>query len=296
MTNLEELIKKSKKIELRAKGVIDDNLNGEYSTNFRGRGIDFHDLREYIHGDEVRSIDWNTTARTGEPYVKQFVEQRELNIYIAIDVSRSSNYGSILQSRHDLAALIFSIIALSASKNGDKIGLILYTNKIEHFTEPKKGKGHAMSLLREVLSHEIISNVSSPGKVLRFILGRQKRRSMIFLISDFLCPSFKQELKICSFKHDLIALQTLDPAELEFPSIGKVYLKNPEDNNSYLINTSNKTIRDTYLLKRNNWQRNLEADFKINNVDHVKFVNDENCDPSIALRTFFKNRLKSRRH
>ena len=137
MTNLEELIKKSKKIELRAKGVIDDNLNGEYSTNFRGRGIDFHDLREYIHGDEVRSIDWNTTARTGEPYVKQFVEQRELNIYIAIDVSRSSNYGSILQSRHDLAALIFSIIALSASKNGDKIGLILYTNKIEHFTEPK---------------------------------------------------------------------------------------------------------------------------------------------------------------
>ena len=296
MTNLEELIKKSKRIELRAKGVIDDNLNGEYSTNFRGRGIDFHDLREYTHGDEVRFIDWNTTARTGEPYVKQFVEQRELNIYIAIDVSRSSNYGSILQSRYDLAALIFTIIALSASKNNDRIGLILYTNKIKHFTEPRNGKGHAMSLLREVLSHEVTSNVSSPGKVLRFILDRQKRRSMVFLISDFLCPSFKQELKSCSFKHDLIALQTLDPAELEFPSIGKVYLKNPEDNNSYLINTSNKTIRDTYLLKRNNWQRNLEADFKINNVDHVKFVNDENCDPSIALRTFFKNRLKSRRH
>jgi len=293
MASLDDLVRKSREIELRAKGLIDENLNGEYSTNFRGRGIDFHDLREYSHGDEIRSIDWNTTARTGEPYVKQFVEQRELNVYIVIDVSSSSKYGSIHQSRHELASLICSIISLSASKNNDKVGLILYTDKIEYFSEPRKGLSHSMSLLRKVLSHENISNYSTPEKALKFILKRQKRRSMIFLISDFLCPVPKKELKICSFKHDLIALQILDPAEMKLPNTGKVYLRNPETNDSYLINTSNERIRNSYHKKKDDWQKNLEENFKTNNVDHVKFVNDESSEISSILRLFFKNRENS---
>ena len=133
MTSLNDLIKESRKIEIRAKGLVDDNLSGEYKTAFKGRGIDFHDLREYLHGDEVRSIDWNTTARTGDPYVKQFVEQRELSIYLAIDITKSINYGSINKSRHHLAALITTVLSLSAARNGDRVGFIFFSDKIKWF-------------------------------------------------------------------------------------------------------------------------------------------------------------------
>ena len=294
MTSLNDLIKESRKIEIRAKGLVDDNLSGEYKTAFKGRGIDFHDLREYLHGDEVRSIDWNTTARTGEPYVKQFVEQRELSIYLAIDITKSINYGSINKSRHHLAALITTVLSLSAARNGDRVGFIFFSEKIEHFTEPQKGQVHCMKILRKLINHDPIPVLSNPGSPLEFIMKRQKKRSMIFLISDFLSQRFENELKFCSHRNDLVAIQIIDPAEIELPRAGKVYVKNPENDQSYLVDTDDNTIQENYKDQRNKWQGNLDSNFKLNKIDHLKVINDENCDPAKALKILFKSRATSK--
>ena len=294
MTSLNDLIKESRKIEIRAKGLVDDNLSGEYKTAFKGRGIDFHDLREYLHGDEVRSIDWNTTARTGDPYVKQFVEQRELSIYLAIDITKSINYGSINKSRHHLTALITTVLSLSAARNGDRVGFIFFSDKIEHFTEAQKGQVHCMKILRKLINHDPIPVLSNPGSPLEFIMKRQKKRSMIFLISDFLSQGFENELKFCSHRNDLVAIQIIDPAEIELPRAGKVYVKNPENDKSYLVDTDDNTIQENYKDQRNKWQENLDIDFKLNKIDHLKVINDENCDPAKALKILFKSRATSK--
>ena len=294
MTSLNDLIKESRKIEIRAKGLVDDNLSGEYKTAFKGRGIDFHDLREYLHGDEVRSIDWNTTARTGEPYIKQFVEQRELSIYLAIDITKSINYGSINKSRHHLTALITTVLSLSAARNGDRVGFIFFSDKIEHFTEAQKGQVHCMKILRKLINHDPIPVLSNPGSPLEFIMKRQKKRSMIFLISDFLSQRFENELKFCSHKNDLVAIQIIDPAEIELPRAGKVYVKNPENDKSYLVDTDDNTIQENYKNQRSKWQRNLDSNFKLNKIDHLKVINDENCDPAKALKILFKSRAQSK--
>ena len=294
MTSLNDLIKESRKIEIRAKGLVDDNLSGEYKTAFKGRGVDFHDLREYLHGDEVRSIDWNTTARTGDPYVKQFVEQRELSIYLAIDITKSINYGSINKSRHHLAALITTVLSLSAARNGDRVGFIFFSDKIEHFTEPQKGQVHCMKILRKLINHDPIPVLSNPGSPLEFIMKRQKKRSMIFLISDFLSQRFENELKFCSHKNDLVAIQIIDPAEIELPRAGKVYVNNPENDKSYLVATDDNTIQENYKDQRNKWQGNLDSNFKLNKIDHLKVINDENSDPAKALKILFKSRATSK--
>ena len=294
MTSLNDLIKESRKIEIRAKGLVDDNLSGEYKTAFKGRGIDFHDLREYLHGDEVRSIDWNTTARTGEPYIKQFVEQRELSIYLAIDITKSINYGSINKSRHHLTALITTVLSLSAARNGDRVGFIFFSDKIEHFTEAQKGQVHCMKILRKLINHDPIPVLSNPGSPLEFIMKRQKKRSMIFLISDFLSQRFENELKFCSHRNDLVAIQIIDPAEIELPRAGKVYVKNPENDKSYLVDTDDNTIQENYKNQRSKWQRNLDSNFKLNKIDHLKVINDENCDPAKALKILFKSRAQSK--
>ena len=294
MTSLNDLIKESRKIEIRAKGLVDDNLSGEYKTAFKGRGVDLHDLREYLHGDEDRSIEWNTTARTGDPYVKQFVEQRELSIYLAIDITKSINYGSINKSRHHLAALITTVLSLSAARNGDRVGFIFFSDKIEHFTEPQKGQVHCMKILRKLINHDPIPVLSNPGSPLEFIMKRQKKRSMIFLISDFLSQRFENELKFCSHRNDLVAIQIIDPAEIELPRAGKVYVKNPENDKSYLVDTDDNTIQENYKDQRNKWQGNLDIDFKLNKIDHLKVINDENCDPAKALKILFKSRATSK--
>ena len=294
MTSLNDLIKESRKIEIRAKGLVDDNLSGEYKTAFKGRGIDFHDLREYLHGDEVRSIDWNTTARTGEPYIKQFVEQRELSIYLAIDITKSINYGSINKSRHHLTALITTVLSLSAARNGDRVGFIFFSDKIEHFTEAQKGQVHCMKILRKLINHDPIPVLSNPGSPLEFTMKRHKKRSMIFLISDFLSQRFENELKFCSHRNDLVAIQIIDPAEIELPRAGKVYVKNPENDKSYLVDTDDNTIQENYKNQRSKWQRNLDSNFKLNKIDHLKVINDENCDPAKALKILFKSRAQSK--
>ena len=218
-----------------------------------------------------------------------------MSIYLAVDITKSINYGSVNKSRHHLAALISTVLSLSAARNGDRVGFIFFSNKIEHFAEPQKGQIHCMKILRKLINHDPPPAISNPGACLEFIMKRQKKRSMIFLISDFLSEGFENELKICSHKNDLVAIQIIDPAEIELPTAGKVYVKNPENDKSYLMDTNDKSIQENYKSQRNKWQENLNNIFKRNKIDHLKLINDENCDPAKALKILFKSRATNNR-
>ena len=290
MDELTQILREARRIEVRARGMVSNEFSGEYRSSFKGRGIDFHDLREYIHGDDVRSIDWNTTARTAEPYVKQFIERRELNIYIAIDISSSSNYGSRKFSKRKVAAIISAIFSLSAAKNGDKVGLILFSNSVEFFSAAKKGSANCMRILRESLLYPHKPKQSDPGCALEFLLNHQSRKSLILLASDFLCSDFEQSLKVSSSKNDIIAIQLVDPAEQELPRVGKVRLTDPETGKSQTINTDSENIRQIYSKNRDQWQTNLDRMLESNGIDKIILSTDNEQNKSMALRKFFKER------
>ena len=247
-------------------------------------------MREYTHGDDVRSIDWNTTARTAEPYVKQFIERRELNIYIAIDISSSSNYGSIKFSKRKIAAIISAIFSLSAAKNGDKVGLILFSNTVEFFSAAKKGSANCMRILREALLFPHKNKESNPGCALEFLLNHQSRQSLILLATDFLCTDFEQSLKVSSSKNDIIAIQLVDPAERKLPRAGKVRLTEPETGKSQTVKTNSANIRQIYSKNRDRWQTNLNRIFESNGVDKITLSTDNEPTIALSLRKFFKKR------
>ncbi len=290
MDQISEILREARRIEVRARGMVANEFSGEYRSSFKGRGIDFHDLREYIHGDDVRSIDWNTTARTAEPYVKQFIERRELNIYIAIDISASSNYGSVNFSKRKIAAIISAIFTLSAAKNGDKVGLILFSDIVDYFSSAKKGTANCMRILRETLLYPHKNTNSNPGSALEFLLNHQARKSLILLASDFLCNDFEKPLKISSSKNDIIAIQLIDPAENELPKAGKVRLTDPESGITQTVNTNSESIRQTYLRNRIMWQTNLDQIFESNGVDKITLSTNNEPNAALSLRKFFKER------
>lgn len=290
MDEISEILREAQRIEIRARGMVSNEFSGEYRSSFKGRGIDFHDLREYIHGDDVRSIDWNTTARTAEPYVKQFIERRELNIYIAIDVSSSSNYGSIKFSKRKIAAIISAIFTLSAAKNGDKVGLILFSDTVEHFSTAKKGTANCMRILRETLLYPHKNTQSNPGCALEFLLNHQSRKSLILLASDFLCNEFEKPLKISSSKNDIIAIQLIDRAEHELPRAGKVRLTDPETGITQTVKTNSESVRQNYTRNQTLWQSNLDRIFESNGVDKITLSTDNEPNVALSLRKFFRKR------
>jgi len=290
MDELTQILKEARRIEIRARGMVYNEFSGEYRSSFKGRGIDFHDLREYTHGDDVRSIDWNTTARTAEPYVKQFIERRELNIYIAIDISSSSNYGSVKFSKRKIAAIISAIFSLSAAKNGDKVGLILFSNTVEFFSAAKKGSANCMRILREVLLFPHKNKESNPACALEFLLKHQTRKSLILLASDFLCSDFEKSLKVSSSKNDIIAIQLVDPAERDLPRVGKVRLTDPETGTSQTVQTRSENIRQIYSNNRDLWQTNLNRILESNGVDKISLSTDNEPNIELSLRKFFKKR------
>ncbi|MEE2808962.1 MAG: DUF58 domain-containing protein [Verrucomicrobiota bacterium] len=290
MDEITQILREAQRIEVRARGMVSNEFSGEYRSSFKGRGIDFHDLREYTHGDDVRSIDWNTTARTAEPYVKQFIERRELNIYIAIDISSSSNYGSIKFSKRKIAAIISAIFTLSAAKNGDKVGLILFSDTVEHFSAAKKGTANCMRILRETLLYPHKNRQSNPGCALEFLLNHQSRKSLILLASDFLCDDFEKPLKISSSKNDIIAIQLIDPAERELPRVGNVRLTDPETGITQTVKTGSESVQQNYSQNRSLWQNNLERIFESNGVDKITLSTDNEPNVALSLRKFFNKR------
>ncbi len=284
-----EIIKQVRQIEIKTRGVVNEVFSGEYHSVFKGRGMEFSEVREYQIGDDIRNIDWNVTARLGHPYVKIFEEERELTLMLLVDLSGSTNFGSNKKTKQQIATEISAILAFSALKNNDKVGLILFTDTIEKFVPARKGKSHVLRIIREVLSFEPSGNKTNIKNALEFFNSTIKKRSIVFLISDFIDANYEKILKIVSKKHDLVPLVLRDSRELTIPPIGLVTIMDNETGEIRLLDTSNKTVQQQILFNLNNHEAKLKQLFKTSAIDSV-FINNENYLK--ALIEFFKFREK----
>jgi hypothetical protein len=241
-----ELLKKVRKIEIKTRGLSNQVFTGNYHSAFKGRGMSFSEVREYQYGDDVRSIDWNVTARFSHPYVKVFEEERELTVMLLVDISKSGMFGTIEKTKRDLMAEIAAVLAFSASTNNDKVGVLFFSDCVEKFIPPKKGKSHILRIIRELFEIEPKGKGTDITLALRFFNNMMKKRSIAFLMSDFMAPPFHDALNIAGKKHDIIGLHIHDRRDAAIPDIGLVQVKDAESGKLTWIDTSNKNVRNTY--------------------------------------------------
>ena len=241
-----ELLKKVRLIEIKTRGMVNQVFSGEYHSVFKGRGMEFSEVREYQFGDDIRSIDWNVSARFNHPFVKIFEEERELTVMLVVDFSRSGNFGTGQQLKNEIAAEICAVLAFSAIKNNDKVGLILFTDKIEKFVPPKKGRAHILRIIRELVSFEPTGSGTNIRQALEYFNHVNKKRSIAFLISDFIDEGYDKILRIISRKHDIIAVEISDPREETLPDVGMMKLRDAETNQERWIDTSSAAVRSTF--------------------------------------------------
>jgi uncharacterized protein (DUF58 family) len=288
--NASSLLKKVKKIEIKSKGLSNHIFAGEYHTAFKGTGMAFSEVREYQSGDDIRSIDWNVTARYNTPFVKIFEEEREMTVMLLIDVSASGDFGTNKQYKKDLATEIAAVLAFSAIKNNDKVGVIFFSDRIEKFIIPKKGKSHILRIIREIVSLEPDSKGTDVSMALEYFNSVIKKRSICFLLSDFTSTPFSKPLKIASKKHDIVGVRIHDKRESEIPNIGLVPMQDMETDNLVYVDTSNKEIRLNYSKTRSQKIKELNKTFETNGVDLVQISTGE--DYVKPLVNFFKRRGK----
>lgn len=293
MESVKEILKDLRKIEIYTNKLVEQEMGGVYRSVFKGKGIEFFEVREFQEGDDIRSIDWNVTARMGHPYVKTYLEERELTVYLLVDLSASEDFGSKEGSKRNLSALISALISFSAIKNNDRVGLILFTDKIEKHLPPKKGKDHIMHLLREILFFEPKGKGTDIKNSLNFFGRICPKRAILFLISDFFDYNFEREAKILARKHDVIAIQTIDEREENFDLEGLLKAEDIEEGKEFLIDFSSGKVREYYKNKMKEFQENLEKFFKSSRIDYLKIKTGE--DPFKLLEGFFKERKKRKR-
>lgn len=241
-----ELLKKVRKIEIKTRRLSDHIFSGEYHTSFKGRGMTFSEVRQYQYGDDIRAIDWNVTARYNEAHVKVFEEERELTMMLMVDISGSENFGSTTQFKKEIVIEIAATMAFSATQNNDKIGLILFSDEIELYIPPKKGRSHVLRLIRELIEFEPKSYKTDIAQALKFLSSTQKKKAIVFMISDFMCENYEQTLKIASKKHDITGIRVYDIREEKMPNLGMVTMLDAETRRTQLIDTSSKTVRMNY--------------------------------------------------
>ncbi|MDN3675180.1 DUF58 domain-containing protein [Flavobacterium branchiarum] len=241
-----DLLKKVRKIEIKTKRLSNHIFSGEYHSSFKGRGMTFSEVRQYQYGDDIRAIDWNVTARYNEAHVKVFEEERELTMMLMVDISGSENFGSKSQFKKDIVTEIAATMAFSATQNNDKIGLILFSDIIELYIPPKKGRSHVLRIIRELIEFEPKSNKTDIAQAFKFLSGTQKKKAIVFVISDFMSDDYEHTLKIASKKHDITGIRVYDIREEKIPNIGMVSMLDAETGKTQLINTSSKTIRTNY--------------------------------------------------
>jgi len=242
-----DLIKKVRKIEIKTRRLSDHIFSGEYHTSFKGRGMTFSEVRQYQFGDDVRAIDWNVTARYNEPYIKVFEEERELTMMLMVDISGSENFGTKNQLKSEIVTEIAATMAFSATQNNDKIGLILFSNQIELYIPPKKGKSHVLRIIRELIEFQPKSKESNLTEALKFLSGTQKKKAIVFLISDFIVDDdYEKSLKIASKKHDITGVRVFDIREEKMPDIGVVEMEDAETGEIMVVDTSSKNVRMNY--------------------------------------------------
>lgn len=283
-----DLIKKVRRIEIKTRGLSRHIFAGEYHSAFKGRGIAFSEVREYQYGDDIRSIDWNVTARFNHPYVKVFEEERELTVMLLIDVSGSGNFGTAVSYKRDLMTEIAAVLSFSAIFNNDKIGVIFFSDMVEKFIPPQKGRKHILRIIRELLDFKSQSKKTNLDEPLRFLTNAIKKRCTAFIISDFLVPDFEEGLRIASNKHDIVALKVLDPVEKSFPDIGLIKVYDSESGIEKWIDTSSRSTREQYEKWWINHIELIKNIFKRCGVDSAELRTDlDYVKPLIKL---FKKR------
>lgn len=283
-----DLLKKVRKIEIKSRGLSNQIFSGEYQSAFKGRGMAFSEVREYQVGDEIRTIDWNVTARFNHPYVKVFDEEREMTVMLLVDVSGSKNFGTQTQQKQELATEICAVLAFSAIQNNDKVGVLFFSDQVEKFIPPKKGRSHILMIIRELIDFKPQHKGTNLAEALRYFTGAIKKRCTSFLISDFMSNAFENELKIANRKHDLVALRLYDKHEEEFPNLGLIPVKDEETGQLAWIDTADKEVR--FQFKKTALERNgrLEDLFKRSGVDFTKIGTHESYIK--PLMTLFKKR------
>jgi uncharacterized protein (DUF58 family) len=283
-----EILKKIRALEIKTRGQVETAFAGDYHSVFKGRGMNFEDVREYQPGDEIRAIDWNVTARMGTAFVKKFTEERELSVMLIVDVSASGNFGSSSQSKRELAAELACLIAFSAIRNNDKVGLLLFTDQVELFIPPKKGRSHTLRLIREILFFQPVSRGTDPGLALDYLNKIVTRRSVVFFISDFQAPDFSRALAVTGRRHDFIAVQIHDEREMVFPNIGIITLEDAETGEQIEINTADRATRTRFSDLAQKQSADLLHTLRRNNIDTIALRTGDDYLP--ALRSFFKQR------
>ena len=283
-----EILKKIRRIELRTRRLVNSIFAGQYHSVFKGRGMNFEEVREYAPGDEIRSIDWNVTARMNVPYIKKFTEERELTVMLLVDVSASGLFGSIELSKRELAAEVASILAFSAINNNDKVGLLLFTNEVELFIPPKKGRLHTLRLIREMLYFEPKGRGTNLAGALDYMNRVISRRAVVFMISDFMAPDFTKALTVTSRRHDLVAMPVTDPGESDLPDVGIVTLEDAETGAQIDVNTSSRAVRRGLFELNEERVRTLHRLLRSRREDVVSLSTAE--DYLIPLRAFFEQR------
>ncbi|MBR4481299.1 MAG: DUF58 domain-containing protein [Prevotella sp.] len=284
-----EILKKVRKIEIKTRGLSSNIFAGQYHSAFKGRGMAFSEVREYQFGDDVRDIDWNVTARFHRPYVKVFEEEREMTVMLLIDVSGSLDFGTQKQMKRDMVTEIAATIAFSAIQNNDKIGVVFFSDRIEKYIPPKKGRKHILYIIREMLDFQPESKRTDVNQAVEFLSSVQKRRTTAFILSDFYVRAdFRQSLQICNRKHDVVAIQVYDQRAKELPDVGLMKVVDAETGHEQYVDTGSKALRQAYRKYWNSRQSQLEETFNKSNVDHVSVATNE--DFVKALMMLFKQR------
>lgn len=290
--NLEEVLKEVRRIQIVARRQVNDLLAGEYLSVFKGRGMEFDSVREYVPGDEIRSIDWNVTARSGVPYVKTFCEERELTVLLAFDVSSSGAFGSLRLSKLETAVEVAAVLMFTALKNNDKVGLLFFADDVIKYIPPRKGRGSVLRLIRELLATEAVKAPTDISKALEYLARVQRRRCVVFVLSDFLGPDCSQALATANQRHDCIAVTLSDPREHTLPDVGFITLRDAETDELLELDTRHPKVRALFAKAASERERTLTSWLRRANVDRLDIRTDQPY--ATSLQKFFRMRERSR--
>jgi uncharacterized protein (DUF58 family) len=285
-----DILKKVQRIQIVANRTVNDLFAGQYKSVFRGRGMEFDEVREYQPGDDIRTIDWNVTARTGHPFIKRFAEERELTVLFVVDVSASGVFGSQGRSKLDLVIEIAALLMFSALKNNDKVGLVTFCDTVLDFLPPRKGKANVLHLIRELVAAEPVTRPTRLSAALEFVSRVQRRRAVVFLISDFLTPLDPRSLAVCGRRHDLVAITVADPREAAVPNVGFITLADPETGDLVEVDTRHPQVRELFQTRAARRREGLSQQLKKVGIDELDLHTDE--DYLVGLKRFFRMREK----
>lgn len=283
-----EILKKIRRIQIYTNRTVNDILAGQYRSVFKGRGMEFDEVREYTPGDDIRTIDWNVTARYGHPFVKRYVEERELTVMLVVDASASGLFGTSGQIKAELATEICALLAFSAIRNNDRVGLVLFTDRVEKYIPPKKGREHVLRLIRDLLAFEPEGTGTNLSEALDFVGRVQRRRAVVFLLSDFLGEDYEQALRSVNRRHDLVTMSVTDPLEVEIPPVGFLELEDAETGEVIVIDTADVRFQKRFRPSSEGEQKDLRDNLRRLNVDHVPLLTGE--DYATPLVRFFQER------